>query len=133
MKWILFLMLFVTPAKNLTPGEKTDHDPTRKQFESHRIWTLQSASTIEFSSPEACAKMADTIRQSVVDAQVATLTLRTWCICDSPTLTCPPKAAVSEQLKPLTRPQLKESEQRIQGEAAQAKSNFTILRMFPPE
>ncbi len=61
MKWILFVMLFVTPAKNLTPTEKSDHDPTRKVFESHRIWTLQNTSTTEFSSPEACAMMADTI------------------------------------------------------------------------
>jgi hypothetical protein len=132
MKWILFVMLFVTPAKNLTSAEKSDHDSTRKLFESHRIWTLQSSSTVELSSQDACVRMADTIRQSIVDAQVATMTLRTWCVCDSPTLTCPSKAAASVQIE-TARQKTKETEQQRGPAAAQPNTNFTILRMFPPE
>ena len=99
MKWILFVILFVTPAKNLTTAEMRDPDPYRKKFESGRVWTQQSASTMEFSTPEACAAMENMICQSIVQPKVANLTLRMWCACDSRMVNVPTRRRCQKRLR----------------------------------
>lgn len=130
MKWILYIMLFVTPAANLTSAEKKD----RSVFESHRLWTFQNASTMEFSSFDACYSAQDAIVKSVTDVNVATMTLRTWCFCDAKDALCPDKKTVSDKIKELRSLQLEETKQRL-GAAplAPVKKNYSVERLYPPE
>jgi hypothetical protein len=109
MKWILFVMLFVTPAQNLTKQEVNSHP----LFESHRIWTLQSTSTMEFSSGDACVAMEQELRSSIIGVHVATMTMRTWCACDGKMCQSQPMA--------------------IEGVQPGEKKNFLIKRLYPPE
>jgi hypothetical protein len=99
MKWILYVMLFTTPASNVT--NKTEqaclrHDKItemfdifacRPNYEGKHIWSLQSTSQLDFSNIEGCVKAQDEL---IVNSNVAsTMTLRTWCFCDSDTQQCP--------------------------------------------
>jgi len=138
MKWILFIMLFATPAKNLTQAEIADPDPYRQKFESHRVWTLQSTSSMEFSTAKACAAMENAICQSIIHPKVATMTLRMWCTCDSNSSAnpCPNKASLPIEITEPCGAQLKEIQNKIlsfQSPAAAQQGTFTILRAFPPE
>jgi hypothetical protein len=85
MKFILFLMLFVTPATNPSKDELKQG----YKDESKHIWTLQSTSTMEFASRDACRAVGASMVDNV--AKVATVTVRGWCICEStdPNKTCP--------------------------------------------
>ncbi len=104
MKWILYLMLFSTPAANVT-GK---HDKTcllhkdlkeirdilkcRPLFEKGRIWSLQTTSKFNYSSFESCVRTQD---QLMADTNVAsTMTLRTWCFCEADNDKCPPDALI---------------------------------------
>jgi hypothetical protein len=69
MKFILYLMLFTTqPAE----GPKV---------ESKRVWALQSTSTLEFATQQACYAAGNAVTTSL--AGVDTLTVRGWCFCES--------------------------------------------------
>ncbi|MBB4395093.1 hypothetical protein [Bradyrhizobium sp. ERR14] len=102
MKWILYVMLFTTPAANVT--NKADRDclayedvgqilkiiDCRPRFEGRHVWSLQSSSQLEFSSLETCVKTQDVL---IANSNVAsTMTLRTWCFCDSDNKQCPTRA-----------------------------------------
>jgi hypothetical protein len=99
MKWILYMMLFITPASNVTNKaeqaclrhdkitEMYDIFACRPNYEGKHIWTLQSTSQLDFSNIESCVKAQDRL---IVDSNVAsTMTLRSWCVCDSNNQQCP--------------------------------------------
>src|SRR5262245_39395402 len=77
MKYILFLMFFITPP---VPPETPKKD---------RVYTLQSTSVMEFASSAACAEVGAHITNSV--ATTTTMTVRGWCFCEStlPDKKCP--------------------------------------------
>ena len=77
MNFILYLMLFVTPAANLTPLEKQQG----YKSEGIHIWTLQTVTQTQFSSHDACMLAASEIVQSV--GPVMNMTVKGWCICES--------------------------------------------------
>jgi hypothetical protein len=88
MKWILFLMMFTTPPAPPTPPPKT---PPKVPVE--KVWALQSTTTAEFQSEDACVRAGDRITKSIDIA--STLNLRGWCFCESldATKKCPDEAA----------------------------------------
>jgi hypothetical protein len=98
MKYILFLMFFITPPGPPPPPGKS------------KIWTLQSTSTMEFKSRAACRFVGSKITDSL--EKTDTLTVRGWCFCESAAAAeCPddkgepealaPKGTIgAEQLKP---------------------------------
>jgi hypothetical protein len=96
MKWILFVMMFTTaPA----PAPKT---PPKKPVE--KLWALQSTSTAQFETEDACVRAGDRITKSIEIA--STLNLRGWCFCESlnpNTAKCPDEPAdasiASDQFK----------------------------------
>ncbi|MGY3617741.1 hypothetical protein [Bradyrhizobium sp. USDA 10063] len=99
MKWILYVMLFSTPAANVT--HKDDKEclknkevwqieqilKCRPAFEAKRIWSLQATSQFEYKEFESCVRTQD---QLMADTNVAsTMTVRTWCFCEAENLGCP--------------------------------------------
>ncbi|MBS0270997.1 MAG: hypothetical protein JSS54_18745, partial [Proteobacteria bacterium] len=99
MKWTLYLMLFTAPAANVTdPAEQQclsyqtvrnidDIFKCRPDFESKRIWSLQSTSQFDVSTLEACVERQD---QLIASSNIAsTMTLRSWCFCDAEKDECP--------------------------------------------
>src|SRR5579863_8642842 len=99
MKFILYLMLFSTPAATITDKadkiclqrqtmkEINEIVTCRPKFEAHHVWSLQTASQMEFSQFQSCF---GTLDQLMVDSNVAsTMTLRAWCLCDDPDKKCP--------------------------------------------
>jgi hypothetical protein len=138
MKWILFIMLFVTPPKNVTKEEITDKKfPTL--FEKHRLWTLQSTSTMEFSSLEGCFNMEAELLESMSSVHVATLTSRVWCACDSPDKSCPNADQIRETIQDLTDRRNKEKSKAATpaGRSANLKEApsrpFSVQRLYPPD
>jgi hypothetical protein len=106
MKWILYLMIFVTPAANVTSRtEKVclSHDSIsqldsifecRPKYEGKHLWALQSTSQLEFSNLQSCVKTQD---QLIANSNVAsTLTMRSWCFCDSDRDECPTEQRAEE-------------------------------------
>jgi hypothetical protein len=81
MKWVLFVMLFTTPAYDQKPGAKKD--------ETKHLWTLQSSSTMEFDTHTGCMTAGARINTSI--KPVGNLTFRGLCLCEStdPNNTCP--------------------------------------------
>jgi hypothetical protein len=77
MNFILYLMLFTTAPFN-GPKHETKH-----------LWSLQSTSTLNFKTKEACEATGYAIMQSL--ESVATVTVRGWCFCEStnPLQICP--------------------------------------------
>ncbi len=71
MNYILLIMLFVT-----APSAIKDTDKGTKN--DHRVWALQSATTMEVSSGEWCNYLANTIDGTM--ATTATVTTRMFCI-----------------------------------------------------
>jgi hypothetical protein len=142
MKWILYIMLFVTPPQNLTKAEIKDHE----LFELNRIWTLQSASTTELSSLDACFWTQDEIVSSITGVNVATMTARVWCACDSmeKTKPCPTEQEIIDRVKVLRA----QAAQRRKNPAAPRTGltiesqppvtdgavggSFSMQRLFPP-
>lgn len=137
MKWILFIMLFVTPAKNVTKEEIDDTNyPTL--FEKHRLWTLQSTSTMEFSSLDGCFNMEAELLESVSSVHVANLTSRVWCACDSADNKCPNANEIKNKIQELSKARAQVKSRRLtpEGRALNSgtpPSSFAIQRMFPPE
>jgi len=83
MKFILFLMFFVTPPG---PSDTAPED---------RVWSLQSTSAMEFKSQLACNSTGTAITESLV--KTYTVTVRAWCFCesDNPAAPCPETPTVS--------------------------------------
>jgi hypothetical protein len=110
MKWILFIMLFITPAANVTKKQdkvclmKSDVShiedilECRPKFESERIWSLQTTSQMELESFQSCVRKQDTL---LANANVAsTMTMRSWCFCESSgASSCPNLQALAGLLK----------------------------------
>jgi hypothetical protein len=155
MKWILYVMLFTTSAANVKNGTEQAclrmDDVTqianiidcRPKFEGKRIWSLQSSSQLEFSSLDSCVRTQDEL---IANSNVAsTMTLRTWCFCDSEDKQCPThdeakKLAAGIRLcetdssgeackkAPKTR-----SDLRPPGAAAPVEGrNSSSIRLYPP-
>ena len=85
-KWILTVMLFSTTPSTVKPEQQKDHD----LFEQKHVWALQTTSTTEFSSYDACWSAGDQFVGTVFP--VGTLTVRTWCTCDGDEKACPADA-----------------------------------------
>jgi hypothetical protein len=138
MKWILFIMLFVTPPKNVTKEEITDKK-FPALFEKHRLWTLQATSTMEFSSLEGCFTMQAELQDSMASVHVATLTSRVWCACDSPDNNCPNAVQIADKIKELAdqrkkgTPKSADREGRELSLKEKPSKSFTIRRLYPPE
>jgi|HubBroStandDraft_2_1064218.scaffolds.fasta_scaffold206580_2 hypothetical protein len=75
MKFILYLMLFITPAANLSTAEKKQG---YKDISKH-LWTLQAVTQTEYPTHEACMLAGKQIVQNV--GPVMSLTVMGWCIC----------------------------------------------------
>jgi hypothetical protein len=94
MNVILLLMFFITPA---APGPKD---------ESKSIWTLQSTSHIELHSADACHKIGRQLIHEFDD--VATVTLRAYCLCEDGTGKVCPEETIhglkAEKGKPTLEP-----------------------------
>jgi hypothetical protein len=78
-KYILYLMLFVTPAATLTSAEKKANGGLGLKDENKHVWTLQTVTQTEFPSHDACMLAGYELVQSV--GIVMNLTARGWCIC----------------------------------------------------
>jgi len=100
MKWILYVMLFSTPAATVTNNAEKSclkHQDVkeieqilvcRPKFEAKRIWSLQATSQFEYKEFESCVRTQD---QLMADTNVAsTMTMRTWCFCEAANQDCPP-------------------------------------------
>jgi hypothetical protein len=150
MKWILYIMLFSTPAANVT--NKADqacfkHDKTteikqilacRPTFESKRVWSLQTTSQIEFSLFDSCLRTQDELMASSNVA--STMTLRTWCFCEDVNNKCPADAQLVETVATLRDCESKggskcraEASKAIERFAQQpAGQNASSIRLYPP-
>lgn len=129
MKWALYMMLFVTPAVNHPP----DYDPAKK--ESSHIWALQSTTTMEFTSIDACAAIGNTLIDSIL--KVDTMTVRAWCFCDE-VKQCPDEdtavaAAASVADKKLSSQSLRRQLPAMIAKKPQieTKQDYTIVRLYP--
>lgn len=92
MKWILYIMLFSSPAANVSGDDKTcleKHEMKeirnillcRPNYEKKKLWSLQSNSQTGFSQFESCVRMQDKL---IVSSNVAsTMAMRSWCICET--------------------------------------------------
>jgi hypothetical protein len=151
MKWILYIMLFVTPPANLTKKDEVsclkmqsvkqikEIEACRPKFESARLWSLQSTSTLEFSSFSACLIANDELESSVNVA--ATMAIRTWCICDSDKNLCPDSATLAslardvrdcEKENPDSPQTCAVNKVRIATERDKPNANSSVLRIYPP-
>jgi hypothetical protein len=128
MKWILYLMLFVTPADNLSDAEKKSRDV----FESNRIWTLQSTSTMVFSTFDACYFAQKELVDAVI--KVDTLTIRTWCDCDSDSdkKACPNKAWIDQRIRDLKDQAKQEAKTEKIAPPVEQNKRYMIQRLYPP-
>jgi hypothetical protein len=105
MKWFLFLMFFITP-----PGPK----PPPGQG---KVWTLQSTSTMEFATEEACTKVGGDIGSSL--DETFTVTMRGWCFCEAK---APDKCP---------EPQVSQTDRRFAPEFSESPSTGTSVRSIP--
>lgn len=150
MKWILYLMLFTTPAANVTKAEQTcfSYDDVsklesifdcRQKYEGKHVWALQSSSQLEFSTLESCVKHQD---QLMANSNVAsTMTLRSWCFCDSDKQECPTDADVRDKTEIIRsceinpqgalckKAEVKSLVGRTEPEKGQ---NSSSIRLYPP-
>jgi hypothetical protein len=154
MKWILYMMLFTTPAANVTnkaeiaclAQDKVNQIASifecRPKFEGKRVWSLQSTSQLDFSTLESCVKHQD---QLIANSNVAsTMTLRTWCFCDSDKARCPTDELATKTAAAVRSCEIqpsgiacqnaqKKPNNLIGPEAAPAGGqNSTSIRLYPP-
>jgi hypothetical protein len=153
MKWILYLMLFNTPAVNVTnkpeitclAQDKVSQILSifdcRPAFEGKRIWSLQTTSQLEFSTLESCVRHQD---QLIANSNVAsTMTLRSWCFCDSDKEECPTdqKAANATaairtcEIDPngiACKENLKKPRNFLGLDAEEKGQNSSSIRLYPP-
>jgi hypothetical protein len=153
MKWILYLMLFTTPAANVTSKtEQTclSHDDVsqlasifdcRPKYEGKHIWGLQSTSQLEFSNLQSCVKTQDHL---IANSNVAsTMTLRTWCFCDSDKGECPTDKRAAESVDAIRSCEKNPKDSKCDDVQKTVKTfgvdpatgggqNSTSIRMYPP-
>jgi hypothetical protein len=149
MKWILYIMLFSTPAANVT--NKADMSclkmkdvrqiksigECRPKFESKRVWSLQGTSQVEFGLYESCIRLQDEL---VASSNVAsTMTLRTWCFCEADNGKCPTKQQLGEALQRIraceendTPDCQADNSKQIQDFVKQKGQNSSSIRLYPP-
>jgi len=147
MKWILYIMLFVTPAANVTKKDEVsclrmqsvkqidEIEDCRPKFESARLWSLQSTSTMEFGSFSACLIANDELESSVNVA--ATMAMRTWCMCDSDQNLCPntptlKRLATEVRRCEKTNPESPQTCAVDKERVAVKGENSSVLRIYPP-
>lgn len=154
MKWILYLMLFSTPAANVTDAKekaclKLDSPvkikkilDCRPEFESKRVWSLQTTSQMEFAQFETCLLTQD---QVMASSNVAsTMTLRSWCFCDDVNNKCPKESDLIEIVNELRQCESQGAQNcratasaKIQGILPDGKSkpgqNASSIRLYPPQ
>ena len=107
--WILYIMLFTTPAQTIS--DEADKRclakskvsqievilKCRRVFETRHVWSLQTTSQINLLSAESCIRRQDEL---ITSSNVAsTMTMRTWCFCESSDRACPNAEAFKETLK----------------------------------
>src|SRR5260370_17544939 len=71
MKYILLIIFLVTPPAAIKPQDKGT-------VRDHRVWALQSTTTMELSSKEWCNDIAENIDKSM--RVTNTITTRMFCI-----------------------------------------------------
>ena len=150
MKWILYIMLFSTPAANITNKadlqclDKKNKDISvitdcRRNFESRHVWSLQTTSQMEFSDVQGCVITRNTMK---IDTNVAsTMTIRTWCICDDPNGKCPTDQQLAQAFETHRKCEstgatscLVETKKTFEGylTSPTQHNNFSIIRLDPP-
>jgi hypothetical protein len=153
MKWILYVMLFNTPAVNITSKaeiaclarEKVSEigliSLCRPDFEGKHVWSLQTASQLEFSTLESCVKHQD---QLIANSNVAsTMTLRSWCFCDSDKEECPTDKQADDAAAairiceidpkgPTCQEHLKNSRAFFGRKEDEKGQNSASVRLYPP-
>jgi len=149
MKWILYVMLFSTPAANVT--NKADKAclmfdkvteikqilQCRPKFESRRIWSLQTTSQMEFAQFETCLRTQDELMASSNVA--STMTQRTWCFCEDVDKKCPSDEQLDSIVQRL-RTCESEGTPNCRAEASatmgrlltQPGQNASSIRLYPP-
>jgi hypothetical protein len=154
MKWILYLMLFTTPAVNIktkaeiaclaqdSVSQIASIFECRPKFEGKHIWSLQSTSQLEFSTLESCVR---TQYQLIANSNVAsTMTLRSWCFCDSDKAQCPTDKQAATLVGAIRNCELEPTGSRCQ-DARKTTNNFiapdagsaagqnsSSIRLYPP-
>ncbi|UQR61649.1 hypothetical protein LRP30_33235 [Bradyrhizobium sp. C-145] len=154
MKWILYMMLFTTPAANVTnkaEKECLSHSDVkqlativkcRPEYEGKHIWSLQSASQLEFSNFQGCVA---TQNKLIANSNVAsTMTLRTWCFCDSDKNECPTDEEAVATIRGIRSCELSPTGQTCedarktfnnfvgQSQAPGKGQNSTSIQLYPP-
>jgi hypothetical protein len=151
MKWILYIMLFSTPAANVTNGaDKTcfKYDKTteikqilacRPKFETKRVWSLQTTSQTEFALFDSCLGTQDELMASSNVA--STMTIRTWCFCEDVNNKCPTKADLVDTVAALRDCESKggsncraEASRKVESFIARQTPglNASSIRLYPP-
>jgi hypothetical protein len=148
MKWILYMMLFSTPAVTVTNKDDKAclkrQDVTdivkildcRQKFEGRNVWSLQGSSQMEFALFESCVRTQDTL---IANSNVAsTMTLRTWCFCESDNEKCPTGGQLKQQLQKVRDCETQgssgcqaEVSKSLQG--APGGQNSSSIRLYPPQ
>jgi len=150
-KWILYIMLFSTPAANVTNHDDITclkkQDPKdikeilncRPKFETKHVWSLQGTSQIEFALFESCVRMQDLLFANTNVA--STMTLRAWCFCEAANgQKCPTDAKLREAAnairdceKEQTPTCRQNNSNQIQNFVGQGEQNSSSIRLYPPE
>lgn len=150
MKWILYLMLFSSPAQNVTDSDDQKClalndisrieriEECRPHYEGSRVWSLQGTSQTEFVLFESCLRMYD---QLLASSNVAsTMAVRSWCICESEGVgKCPTQADLIKAATEIRRceredtPSCQSSNTKsIQSFVAKSGLNSSTFRLYPP-
>jgi hypothetical protein len=149
MKWILYMMLFTTPAANVTNKDDAtclkmstvdkinQISVCRPLFEAKRVWSLQTTSQVEFALYDSCVRAQDLL---VANSNVAsTMTLRTWCICEAENGKCPTNAQLHEIATSIRECEKNDSAEcqvntskKIQNFTAEKGQNSSSIRLYPP-
>ena len=149
------MMLFTTPAANVTNkaeqkclaqkevSQIASISECRPKFEGKRLWSLQATSQLDLSTLESCVKHQD---QLIANSNVAsTMTLRTWCFCDSDKGQCPTDELAAQLAAAVRSCEIRPSGTECQKaqrapnaligpEAAPpaGRQNSTSIRLYPP-
>jgi len=93
MKWILFVMLFTTETY-----EQTSQLPIGVKEKNH-LWTLQSTTTMEFSTHDGCFAAGLRIYSQILP--VGNMTFKGVCLCEStdPKNKCPSTPADAKTIE----------------------------------
>ena len=143
------MMLFSTPAANVTNkddvaclkmGEVSQIgqiSTCRPQFESRRVWSLQTTSQIEFALFDSCVRAQDML---VANSNVAsTMTLRTWCICEAENGKCPTNIQLKQAVEKIRACEKNDSAEcqadtskQMRDFVEQKGQNSSSIRLYPP-